>query len=280
MFWTRVSLALPRLCLAALLLCLGSGLVLVLQYQPFGDVFASVERLTSRAPYGFFFRGLHDVSGQVFVILALAHGLEHALRHGELRMPGGEWRRLVLALALCLLVLFTGFVLKADQEGRFAGVIMQQLLQRIPLVGEQAAALFIGQGPAFYYPVWLWHCWLLPLLGAWLLWRHISTWLPAQAYMLWGAGILGVYALLAPLDLAVPPGAQVETVLGPWFFLGLQELLHRLPAGVAGLALPGAFLALALLLPNLGAGVRRGARLLLGAALLAYVVLSFGPLVR
>jgi len=279
-FWLRLSLALPRASLSALLLCLVSGLVLTLQYQPFGDVFASVERLASRAPYGFFLRRLHDVSGQAFVILALLHGLEHAARHGELRMPAREWLRLVPSLALCLLLLFTGFVLKADQEGRFAGMIMQQLLERIPAVGARLAGIFVGRGEAFYYPVWLWHCWLLPLAGLWLLRRHVSAWLPAPGYLLWPGLAMGAYALFVPLPPAVPPDALADTVLGPWFFLGLQELLHRLPAALAGLIIPGAFLLLAMALPFMNGAPRAATRLLLGLCLLCYTGLSLLPLLR
>lgn len=278
--WPRISWLLPRLSLAALLLCLGSGLALTLQYQPFGDVFASLERLTSRAPYGFFLRRLHDVSGEVFVILALVHGLEHTLRHGELRMPAAQWLRLVPAMALCLLLLFTGFVLKADQEGRFAGEIMRRLLELFPVIGVHLSGIFVGQGGGFYYPVWLWHCWLLPLAGLWLVWGHVSIWIPARNLLLWSACGLGAYALLVPSPPAVPPGAMAETVLGPWFFLGLQELLHRLPAAFAGLLLPGVFMALTLALPFLHAPWRSGVRLLLGLCLICYIALSFGPLLR
>lgn len=279
-FWPRISLALPRLALAALLLCLGSGLVLTLQYHPFGDVFASVERLTSRAPYGFFLRRLHDVSGQAFVILVLLHAFEHVLRHGEMRMPLNEWQRVVPGVFLCLLLLFTGFVLKADKEGRFAGAIMGQLLERVPLVGAPLANLFIGQGQAFFFPAYLWHCWLLPLLGLWLLFRHVSVWIPERTYMLWAGAGLTLYALAVPLAPAIPPDALVDNVLGPWFFLGLQELLHQLPAAFAGLLLPALFVLLLLILPRLPHGVRNGTRLLLALSLVAYTVLSFGPLAR
>ncbi len=63
-------------------------------------------------------------------------------------------------------------------------------------------------------------------------------------------------AVFYPLDGVGHRGAG-EVVRAPWLFLGLQELLRRLPPWLAGLVLPGAALALFLLLPWL-AGGRRG----------------------
>ena len=59
--------------------------------------------------------------------------------------------------------------------------------------------------------------------------------------------VLGLAAVFYPL---APVGtSQGEEVAAPWVFLGLQELLRRLPARLAGLVLPALALALLALLP-------------------------------
>jgi ubiquinol-cytochrome c reductase cytochrome b subunit len=63
-------------------------------------------------------------------------------------------------------------------------------------------------------------------------------------------------------------------VTGPWFFLGVQELMLHLPPLWAGLVLPGAFLALFLFLPLLCRGAACWVRPLLMAGLAAYVLLG------
>ena len=63
--------------LACLAACAASGMVLLVQYRPMGDVFHNVEEITTLIPYGFFFRRLHYYSGQACVLLALAHLAHH-----------------------------------------------------------------------------------------------------------------------------------------------------------------------------------------------------------
>ncbi|MCI5142263.1 MAG: hypothetical protein D3909_11210, partial [Candidatus Electrothrix sp. ATG1] len=61
---------------------------------------------------------------------------------------------------------------------------------------------------------------------------------------------------------------------GPWFFLGLQELLRYLPVFWAGIFVPALFVAALLFLPPQGAA-RRRTLWFMGAWLAGYVVLSF-----
>ena len=89
---------LPRAFLACLAVCLGSGILLLFQYRPFGDVFANVEEISSLAPFGFFFRRLHYFSGQGCTALALLHMLEHCLRGSYHRMSVPAWIRLGASL--------------------------------------------------------------------------------------------------------------------------------------------------------------------------------------
>jgi len=102
----RPGRLLPRFSLSALLISLFSGLVLVFQYQPFGEVFADLETMTSQAPFGFFFRRLHYFSGQAFAVLALAHTADHFWRRSYRFFGLTGWLKLWLAACLALLLLF------------------------------------------------------------------------------------------------------------------------------------------------------------------------------
>jgi ubiquinol-cytochrome c reductase cytochrome b subunit len=271
---TRITPWLPRMALAFGVVCVGSGLVLAFQFHPWGDVFARVESITTRIPFGWFFRRLHFLSGEACVVLTLLHVLDHFLRRNHRVVPLTEWARLWLASALALLILFTGFVLKGDKEGILAGTILQNLSSSVPLAGEALARLLIGTGQDFFFPPYLWHCWLLPLVLGYLLRNHIRSWLPQTRYMTSGLLASALGALMIPMPLALPPGAAIEEAFGPWFFLGLQEMLKHLPPLWAGVVLPGCAAALFLGLPLMSGRAEQAARLTFLGALGAYTVLT------
>ncbi|MCF8144835.1 MAG: cytochrome b N-terminal domain-containing protein [Deltaproteobacteria bacterium] len=248
----RISIYLPRLGLSALILCLASGMVLMFYYRPIGNVFQNVEEITSLVPYGWFFRQLHYGAGQVFVILMLLHTVDHFVRKRYSMYALREWLALVVSLALCFYTLFTGFILKGDQEGRFAGAIFMNILETLPIAGRAVAALFIVPGESFFFLPYLYHCFLLPLLVLYLMRGHIREWLPNRRFMLSGGIGLFLYALLVKPGMDIPPEASMAMVEGPWFFLGIQTLLKFLPPLVAGLVIPGLFIGGVLLLPATG----------------------------
>ncbi|RLC20564.1 MAG: hypothetical protein DRH56_10215 [Deltaproteobacteria bacterium] len=247
-----LSAYLPRLGLTALFVCLASGLVLAFQYRPFGNVFQNVEEITTRIPFGWFFRRLHHASGQVFVILMLGHATDHFVRKRYRLYPGKEWSRLTAAVCLCFFILFTGFILKGDQEGIFAGRIFGNLLGRVPLIGGPAQRLFSTEGAGFFFLPYLYHAFFAPLLVMFLLRSHIREWMPNQKALCVALPGLFGYALLVPSPMDIPPGAQAAVVKGPWFFLGIQSLLKTLDPVLAGAVLPALFVGGVLLLPASG----------------------------
>ena len=252
----KISLYLPRLGLSALILCLASGIILAFYYRPMGDVFQNVEEITTLVPYGWFFRQLHYGAGQIFVILMLLHTLDHFVRK-RYRMYGlREWISLVISLSLCFYALFTGYVLKGDQEGMFAGRIFMHILDTFPVIGGTVARLFIAPGDGFFFLPYLYHCLFLPLLILYLMGGHIREWLPDHRFLLSGGIGLFLYALFVKPGMDIPPEASVEVVRGPWFFQGIQTLLRILPSLLAGLIIPGLFIGCLLFLPATGTVLR------------------------
>ncbi|MCD6305895.1 MAG: cytochrome b N-terminal domain-containing protein [Deltaproteobacteria bacterium] len=252
----RVSFYLPRLGLSALIFCIGSGVILAFYYRPTGNVFRTVEEITTLVPYGWFFRQLHYGTGQAFVILMFLHTMDHLVRRRYRIYPFREWVTLVLSLALCFHTLFTGFILKGDQEGIFAGRIFLNIIETLPVAGRPIGRLFIAPGEGFFFLPYLYHCLFLPILIIYLMRGHIREWLPDPKFIL-SAGIgLSLYALFVKPGLDIPPEASVPSVSGPWFFQAIQTLLKALPPLLAGLIIPGLFLACLLLLPLGNTGSR------------------------
>jgi len=246
-----LSYLLPRLGLASMVLCVISGLALGFAYRPWGNVFQNVEEITTLVPFGWFFRRMHDLSGELFVALMLAHTVEHLVRRRYRTYPFREWACLVFSLMLCFYLLFTGFILKGDKEGIFAGRILLNLLREMPFAGEKVAALFIRPGGELFWLPFLYHCILVPPAMLLLLRGHIRKWLPEAPFLLWVTVGLTLYALAVPLPPDIPPEAPARHVSGPWFFLGIQWLLRTMPPRVAGLLIPALMAGGLLMLPLL-----------------------------
>jgi ubiquinol-cytochrome c reductase cytochrome b subunit len=272
---TKISTYLPRLGLSALILCLISGIILTFYYRPMGNVFQNVEEITTLVPYGWFFRQFHYISGQVFVILMLIHTLDHFLKKRYLTYSSGQWLLLILSLCLCFFVLFTGFVLKGDKEGFFAGQIFMNILRAIPFAGEWLSKLFIVPGESFFFLPYLYHCFFLPILLIYLIREHIREWLPDQKALFTGAAGLFLYALIVKSHVDIPPDAAVDMVTGPWFFLGIQSLLKVMHPVLAGLFIPGLFVLCVLILPKAGNAWGRALHYLITISFCLYGVLTF-----
>lgn len=268
-----ISSVLPRLGLSALLGCLVSGIVLTFYYRPMGNVFQNVEEITSLVPYGWFIRQFHYASGQLFVILMLIHTADHFLKRRYRVYSYKQWVVLVGSLGICFFLLFTGFILKGDQEGQFAGQIFTNILKTIPLVGTAVSRFFVEEGEGFFFLPYLYHCVFLPALVLYLLRGHIRAWLPDQRFVLAMTSGLGLFALMVKPGLAIPPSSPSALVEGPWFFLGIQTLLRIMPVGLAGLLIPGFLAGGVMILPAFRGIVERILFLLILASWCAYGLL-------
>jgi len=275
----QLSRFFPRLGLASLILCLASGVVLSFQYRPFGNVFQNVEEITSMVPYGRFFRQLHYGSGQLFVILMLFHTLDHFLKKRYRSFPKLQWASLVLSLGLCFFALFTGFILKGDKEGLFAGEIFMNILRTIPLAGNSISQLFIVPGGGLFYLPYLYHFLFLPVLIVFFLKDHIREWFPDWQFLFAATAGLFLFALFVDPRVDIPPDAPVQLIKGPWFFLGIQSLLKLMQPLWAGLVIPGLFAVCLFLLPLSGERSGRWLHYLVIASFCFYTILTVRALV-
>lgn len=262
--------------LISLFLSILSGIVLALQYDPATPLY-STGAIELVVPYGSFWRGLHYYSSQAFFLLLLAH-LAVVLWQNEERFRRGAWIRLCATLPCGVLLLFTGYVLRGDATGEAAGAIAEHICLSVPLIGPQLNALFFDLAASGLRKVYAQHVIGLVVLGGMAAWPHLrrysARWRNHLVLVL--ATVVLASILPAPME---PTRFGLLFIAGPWFFLGLQELLRFLPPFVAGVLIPLLPLLLLFWLPPTSPP-RNRALLAIGLWLLAYAGLTSLCLLR
>ena len=228
-----------ELTLSALFVSGLSGFILAYQYEA-GDPFTSTVAIDALLPFGSFIRALHFWSSQAFFLLLAWHGIKNipeSQRLGTTWHGRRYWIVLSLTLFLALYTLFSGYILRFDQTGKDAASIAEHLLKAIPLVGDLVNRLLLAKEDEGLNRVYAVHCLFTVMI--WLLgtWYHLRrTTIKGDALAVVAAATVLISLLLpAPLD---PKDITLKLVKGPWFFLGIQELLRHLPPLLAGLIYP------------------------------------------
>lgn len=255
--------------LVSLYISLASGVVVGLQYNP-SEPFYSITALDLLVPYGVFFRSLHFYSSQAFFLLTLIHFCStYEETESYCRR---DWAMLVATMPVILFLLFTGYVLRADNTGASAGMIAESILLTIPLAGDLLNELLFAVSEQGMVRVYLHHVISLDLLLLILAWKHLRRYrveLGSHVPFIC-LTLLGCMLISAPLE---PEKLGVTYISGPWFFLGLQELLRYFPPLFAGVIVPGLFLAAVFLLYKSGNHSRLGLRFCIGW-LVIYAILT------
>jgi ubiquinol-cytochrome c reductase cytochrome b subunit len=262
--------------LISLFLSILSGIVLALQYDP-AEPFYSTTTIELVAPYGSFWRALHYFSSQAFFLLLLAH-LGVVLGKNEAEYRRGAWVRLCATLPCGLLLLFTGYVLRGDATGEAAGAIAEHICLSMPLIGASLNDLLFDLTDSGLRKVYAQHIIGLVVLGGIAAWPHLrrytARWRNHLVLVL--LTVLVSAAVAAPME---PNRFGLLFIAGPWFFLGLQELLRSWPPFVAGVLMPLVPMALLFGLPK-SPRPRALVLLTIGLWLILYAVLTALCLLR
>jgi quinol-cytochrome oxidoreductase complex cytochrome b subunit len=251
---------------AALLICALSGIALIVPYDV-TTPYLSVTRLVATNPQANLFRNMHYWSAQLFLLLTIIHTLDHLWKGNETRiLPKNRWFRVVLMIPVVSYVMLSGFILKADGDSLQAQRILASLLESLPFAGQALSLTLAGKENSLQI-IYLQHAATASLILFILVLEHSGSMRVNIRTLLYTlAGIIALSFLLrAPLRL---PGEAV--MKGPWYFTGLQEILHY--THPIGLILPAAFVILLMLylLPRANPRHSRILKALLLTLLLTY----------
>lgn len=224
--------------LISLYISLASGVVVGLQYD-LTNPYYSVAALDLLVPFGEFFRSVHFYSSQAFFLCGCAHLL--ATYNKTEGYSLADWAMLVCSLVIGLLLLFTGYILRGDSTGFSAGMIAEAIITTIPLVGTTLNTMFFAVSEWGMQRVYVHHVITLDLFWLMLAWGHLRRYrvTVSEHIPLLVLTVVVCFLLAAPIE---PETPGITYIAGPWFFLGLQELLRYLHPFVAGVLFPATFL--------------------------------------
>lgn len=224
--------------LISLYLSIGSGIIVGLQYD-LTTPFYSVTALDLLVPYGEFFRSVHFYSSQLFFLFGCAHLV--AVFDKTENYSGTEWVMLIFSLVAALFLLFTGYVLRGDNTGFSAGMIAEAILKTLPFIGNMLNNLLFAISERGMQRVYVHHVITIDVLWLMLAWNHLRRYRVnvTDHIPLICLTLAFCFAISAPLE---PDKLGINYIAGPWFFLGLQELLRYMHPLFAGVIFPATFL--------------------------------------
>jgi len=213
--------SLGDLATAAFVIAALSGAAVAVPYNT-ADGYGSIATMLLANPPAAFFRNMHYWSGQLSFVLALLHLWEHLNARTEQGVSRGMWLRLALTLPILAFLMLSGFILRGDVDARQALRIVTETTAQIPLVGRSLATFVFGVGGRLDV-IYIQHAatatiivWLFIIEHVRRVWPRISS-------------FLAVTLVTIAISLVVSPGLHDgfdPIVKGPWYFLGLQEILH------------------------------------------------------
>jgi hypothetical protein len=208
--------------LATFVLCAVSGVLLLPAFDA-RDGVRSIALWLLANPGATVLRNLHYWTAQACLVLTVLHAWDHLRRGREGRLARGVWLRLVASLPVLAFLMLSGFLLRGDADAQQARRILEEMLGLLPLAGPALVQFLLGNDSASLQVVVLQHAATATLI-VWLV-------VVEHARRIWGGLRAWVLTVLCcgALALLVSPGLHdgLDTALkGPWYFLGLQELLH------------------------------------------------------
>lgn len=230
-----------ELCLVSLYLSVLTGIVVALQYQAETPYF-STSGMDVLVPFGSFWRSLHFFSSQGFFAFSLIHLLAVFINKSYLQMSWAKWLPLIGSIPFALLLLFSGYVLRGDATGEMAGLIAENICLSVPLIGELINDLLFSVSAEGMKRIYANHIVGFGVVWGILCWNHVRKYRANSKEH----GLLLCFFFV--LSLLVDAPMEPETlssahIPGPWFFLGLQELLMYIQPFWSGILFPLSFLA-------------------------------------
>ena len=233
---------------ASLVLCGLSGALLAIPFD-FSRAFQSIFKLMLFNPVGSFVRNFHYWSSQLFFLFAILHICDHFSKSTESNIRNYRtWLILCLAV-LCLgYEMLSGFILKGDAAGLQAARILSSMLESVPVIGKMLRSALTGSEDHSQV-VYVQH------IATGMIFLVIAVYEHVKAIRLRTRTFVAVFAglFLISLIFRAPMGLSDGNELkGPWFFLGIQEMLHWTSYPLLVMLIFLLFFLLLIILPRFG----------------------------
>ena len=207
---------------SSLLICAISGVLLAIPYD-FTRAHQSISELLLFNPAGTLVRNFHYWSAQVFLVFTVLHVYDHLRKSTETNIRNRRtWLILCLAIVFLGYEMISGFILKGDAPGIQAQRILASLFESVPFFGKLLSSLFIGVGDNVQV-VYIQHVATGTILLFIAVFEHVKTIWPKRKSWVIVFIFICVISFLFRAPLSLADNSQVK---GPWFFVGIQEMLH------------------------------------------------------
>ncbi|MBF0557559.1 MAG: cytochrome bc complex cytochrome b subunit [Nitrospirae bacterium] len=122
-----------------------SGIFLLIYYIPHpGYAFGSVQDIMSKVPYGWLFRQIHIVGGNLLIATVLLHMLTVFLMGNYSRPRELTWVGGGLMLIITFIFGLSGYLLPWSQLSYWATTVVSSIPSAFPIIGDATARIFKG----------------------------------------------------------------------------------------------------------------------------------------
>jgi len=216
--------------IASLLICGLTGVFLVIPYDP-ANAYLSITSFITANPAAALTRNIHYWSAEWFLFFTVLHFIQHFRSIESFRISGkepkhaikkGTWLRLAISVLVVFYVMLSGFILKNDADARQAQLLFSSLISSVPFVGEFLSNTIVGKDGSLTI-TYLHHAATATIIIFMVIFEHVRS-----IKVKWATFIItSVIVILISLIFRAPLVQLDEPVMkGPWFFVGIQEMLH------------------------------------------------------
>ncbi len=208
---------------ASFFICILSGIALAFTFDPMNS-YNSISLMILLNKPALFIRSIHYWSAQIFLLTSVFHIIDHLLKRTEKDVKSSSWVGMIMLIPFLLYAMFSGFLLKGDNEATQGMNIIVSVLNSIPLIGNIISGTMFGTTSSLQI-IYINHI-ITSALVVWLLTiEHSKKIIPSAK------SLLQVIPLIALLSVILIPSISKNIspeTKGPWYLTGIQEIFHWL----------------------------------------------------